>query len=83
MFQRFQKNHQSQYLAKTWQQTLRKREITKNNYHATGDIKKAKAFVTMISNFTFQTNTRDSEHVIFSSDAIAVPLRPAYVFAAF
>jgi hypothetical protein len=79
MFWTQQKNNQ--HFSKTWQQALKRREIEKNNYHATGDIKKAKAFVAMVSNFTFPIkNEQETEHVIFSSEALAVPLVPAYTF---
>ena len=81
MFWSNQKNKQ-QYLAKTWQQTLRKREIEKNNYRVTGDLKKAKIFVSLVSNFTFPPMDNQAfEHVIFSSDTLAVPLRPAYAIS--
>ena len=81
MFWTYQKNNE-QYFAKTWQQTLRRREIQRNNYRVTGDLKKAKAFVTMLSSFTFRPmNNHSSEHVIFSKDALAIPLGPTYVLA--
>ena len=82
MFQTYQNKNQSQFLARTWQKALQKREMQKNSYRATGDIKKAKAFVKMVSNFSFKTDfERATEHVIFSSEALAAPLRPAYLFA--
>ena len=80
MFWTNQKNNQH-YLAKTWQQALKQREIEKNNYRVTGDLKKAKSFVSLVSNFTFpETDNHASEHVIFSAYAFTVPLRLAYIF---
>lgn len=80
MFHIFNKNYQNKYLAKTWQNKLCKREVCKNNYHAIGDIKKAKAFTSALASFSFSSDfARTVEHVIFSSDVLAVPL-PAYAY---
>lgn len=80
MFHTINKNYQNKHLAKTWQNKLSKREVCKNNYHATGDIKKAKAFISTFATFSFKSDFAQTvEHVIFSSDALAVPL-PAYAY---
>jgi hypothetical protein len=77
----YTKNYQSQFLAKTWQKALRQREIEKNNFHATGDIKKAKAFVKMVNNFTFKTDfSKLGEQIIFSSESLVIPLLPVYAW---
>ena len=79
----FQKNTcQSIYLGKTWQQSLKKREVVKNNYHATGSIKKAKNFVRTAANFAFQTNAEKTpEQIVFSNDLFNIPLEVSFVFA--
>ncbi len=61
MFQIYKKTYQTKYLAKTWQQALRSREITKNNYRVTGDMKKAKAFTRMVSQWNKFTHLRVGE----------------------
>ncbi len=67
MFQTYIKNYQSKLSANTWQQSLRNKEIARNSYLTHGDIKKAKAFVNMVSNFKFQTiQQTPTEQVIFS-----------------
>lgn len=82
MFQTYQKNFQTRYLARTWQQALKKKELAKNNYRATGDLKKAKAFVNTIMNYAPHTHfVSHGEHVIFSNDRLLEPLSPVYVFA--
>jgi len=79
MFYIFNKNQQSQNLSRTWQQAMKNREIAKNNYHATGDLKQAKDFVKMVSNFRFEnTFEKLSEHVIFSTEDLAIPILPAW-----
>jgi hypothetical protein len=85
MFYTNTKNYQTKHLAKTWQNALQKREIEKNNYHVTGDIKKAKAFVRMVENFTFKTDdfTQLVEKTIFSNDLLTIPISPLYLFANF
>ena len=80
----YTKNHQTRYFSKTWQLALRKREIEKNNFHATGNLKKAKAFVRMVENFTFHTNSHfvdfaeAVEYTIFPGDPLTIPLRASY-----
>ncbi|HWY78833.1 MAG TPA: hypothetical protein VNW29_00590 [Candidatus Sulfotelmatobacter sp.] len=81
MFKTYQKNYQSKNFAKIWKHALHNREIAKNGYHATGDIKKAKAFAKMVSTVVFRTDFESStEHVIFSNTAWAIPLRAVFVF---
>ena len=81
MFWTSEKNNQ-QYLAKTWQQMLRKRQIEKNNYHATGNLKKAKIFVSLVSHFAFpSTENHESEQVIFSNQSIPLPGHQAYSYS--
>jgi hypothetical protein len=72
IFDKFQLQHYSL----TWQQTLRSREIAKNGYRALGDIKKAKAFVKNISNYSQQTYIESfREIVIFSLyDLAEIPI---------
>jgi hypothetical protein len=75
-------NYQTKHLAKTWQNALQKREVERNNYHVTGDIKKAKAFVRMVENFTFKTDfSQLVEQTIFSNDLLTIPISPLYLFA--
>ena len=77
----YTKTYQSPSFSHTWQKALRQREIEKNNFRAIGDIKKAKAFVKMVNNFTFKTELEKfGEQLIFSSDSLAVPLLPLYAF---
>ena len=71
MFQTFIKNYQAKNIAINWQQTLQKKEIVKNNYRVTGNIKKAKVFVNNITNYIPHTHfASHREHVIFSSEAL-------------
>ena len=73
MFYTNTKNYQTRHLAKTWQYALQKREVERNNYRITGDIKKAKAFVRMVENFTFKKEFSNSdEQTIFSKDPFAI-----------
>lgn len=57
MFQNNHKKNQSQ--ATTWLQMLQKREIEKNNYRATGDLRKAKEFVNMLLRYPSLDYTRN------------------------
>lgn len=78
------KSSQNNYLSQTWKQALQKREMEKNNYHMTGNLKKAKAFVKMVGDFTFQTDfAKFGEQIIFSSDSLVIPLLPAFAPVAF
>lgn len=83
MFNTYIKNYQTKYLSKTWLQVLRKREVKKNNYRVSGSIKKAKAFVRMVNNFTFETDfAKLGEQIIFSSDSLVAPLLlPTFLYA--
>lgn len=72
--------NQLHYSAQTWQQTLKNREIAKNNFRVTKDMRKAKAFVSAVTNFTFSNEvTLVKEFIIFSSDLLAVPLDTFFV----
>ncbi len=63
----YTKNYQTNHQARTWQQALQKREVERNNYHVTGDIKKAKEFVKMVDSFIFQTTIANTnEQIIFA-----------------
>jgi len=74
MFQRINKNYQSKKLANTWQQSLRNRQIAKNNFQVHGDIKKANAFVQMVANYSFVPVEKSSnEKIIFSLDSAVAP----------
>jgi hypothetical protein len=72
------KNYQTRHLSKTWQLALKRREIEKNNFRATGDLKKAKAFVKMFENFRFHIDFVDFvqtvEHIVFPADSLTIPL---------
>lgn len=78
------KNYQTRYFSKTWQVALRKREIEKNNFRATGDIKKAKIFVKMVENITFHTELTNfvetMEYTIFPEDSIIPILQYSMLF---
>lgn len=66
MIQTIIKNYQSTYLANTWRQAVRKRVITKNNFQATGDIKKAKTFFSAVISYKPHTHfVSHGEHVVF------------------
>lgn len=49
MFERFFQNKIELKTAKTWKAALQTREIQRNNYHATGDIKNAREFAKVMS----------------------------------
>jgi hypothetical protein len=38
------KNKQNRLLSKTWRTALTSREVERNNYHVTGDLKRAREF---------------------------------------
>ena len=81
MFHTIIKNYQSKLSGSTWQKTLRNKEVAKNNYQVNGDIKKAKAFVSMASHYTFEpVSPEPLEHIIFSYDKLTVALNPAYSY---
>lgn len=66
MIQTIIKNYQSTYLAHTWRQTVKKRVITKNNFQATGDIKKAKTFLSALTSYKPHAHfVSHGEHVVF------------------
>lgn len=48
-FSTFIKNIQRRRLSKTWHTMLLEREITKNNFLATGDVRKAKKFASAVT----------------------------------
>lgn len=78
------KKYQLMNNSQTWQQSLKNKEVTKNNFRATKDIKKAKAFVNAIANFNFCFEFESKkELVIFSSDLLEIPLSPAFTFSMF
>jgi hypothetical protein len=63
------------YHSQTWQQALRKKEVEKNSYRFTDNIKKAKAFAKILNNFTFCSDFKEfGEQIIFSRDLLDVPL---------
>jgi len=72
------KNSQTRHFSKAWQIALRRREVEKNNFRATGNLKQAKEFVKMVQNFRFHTEFADFaevvEHTIFPGDSIIIPL---------
>jgi hypothetical protein len=75
MFNTTIKKFQQYNSSQTWRQSLRNRVITKNNYRANGNIKKAKAFVHLFSEYSFSPAAITSaEQIIFPAD---VPL--AYI----
>ena len=81
MFQTIIKMYQSQCSANNWQQTIRTREIAKNNYRVTGDVKKAKAFIKSVTTYKPHTHFAEhGEHVIFSNERLALATEPAYSF---
>ena len=74
MFQKIINKYQTTYSANNWEKTIKNREVAKNNFRATGDIKKAKAFVNSITMYRPHTHFAEhGEHIIFS-------LEPAYTF---
>jgi hypothetical protein len=76
MFKTFTNN------SRTWQLMLQNKQVTKNNYRVTNDLKKAKAFVTIVSNFDFSYEFETKkEFVIFSNDLLGVPLAYAFAFS--
>lgn len=82
MFQKYIKKYKTNLSANMWQQTLRKREMAKNNFRLMGDVKKANAFVNTTMQYSPHTHfVSHGEHVIFSSEMLLDPLIPAYVFA--
>lgn len=79
MFYTIIKKYQSNNTANTWKQIIKNREIAKNNYHATGDINKAKAFVNAITQYKPHTHFTDhGEHVLFSNQELILASEPAY-----
>jgi len=61
-----QKNYQSQKFANTWQKTLQNKEVLRNNYQVTGDIKKAKMFVKIVNEYSPHTHgPKHEERIIF------------------
>lgn len=48
-FKALVKNRQTRYTGKTWHERMVQREIIKNNFHATGNLQKAKVFANTIS----------------------------------
>jgi hypothetical protein len=79
MFQTIIKKYQLTYSANNWEQTIKNREVAKNNYRATGDIKKAKAFVNSVVMYKPHTHfVEHGEHVIFSNQGLALAPEPAY-----
>ena len=81
MFQTITKKYLLNYSAQDWQQTIRNREIAKNNYRATGDIKKAKAFANSIAMYKPQTHVVEhKEHIIFNFEGLHLAPEPAYKF---
>lgn len=78
---KIQLEYNVEYNAQVWQQTLKNREVAKNNYRVTKDIRKAKAFVAAVSNYTFSSEVNIAkEFIIFSGDLLAVPLNPLFAF---
>ena len=76
IFERYFNKNKKIKEAKTWMTLLQAREIEKNNFHATGDIKEAKIFAAAImEETTFPMQTQFPENVIepiviFSSDIL-------------
>lgn len=63
------------YVSNNWKKSLRNREIAKNNYRLSGDMKKAKAFVKLIQNRSIVKNNPSLtffETVIYSRDTLSV-----------
>jgi len=83
MFNKYVKNVPNYYVSHNWKKTLRNREIAKNNYRLSGDIKKANAFVKLVQNCSVKRNTvyhTFFETVIYSNDTNSVPLLPVFTF---
>ncbi|HSX09640.1 MAG TPA: hypothetical protein VLF93_05785 [Candidatus Saccharimonadales bacterium] len=75
MFYFITNNYQTNHNAKNWQTVLERKEIERNNFHATGNIKKAKEFVKLIERFNSQvTFVQPQELPLFSKESLAVPL---------
>jgi hypothetical protein len=80
MFMQLINRYQSKNSANSWKQILQKKQILKNNFRSTGDINKAKLFAKDIASYTPHTHfATHGEHVIFSSELLAIPLEPAYI----
>jgi len=79
MFQKFTKNYQAVHVANNWLQTIKNREMVKNNFRTTGDIKKAKVFVNTVTMYQPHTHFADhGEHIIFSFGDLALAPEPVY-----
>jgi hypothetical protein len=49
----FVKNSQTRKLSKTWHTMIAEKEVARNNFLATGNIKNAKRFASSVTNFKF------------------------------
>lgn len=69
-FNTFIKNKQRRLLSKTWREKLVSREIEKNNFRTTGNIKKAKVFANSVALYHEQVkipvNQFTEQTIIFS-----------------
>jgi len=75
MFYFITKMYQTNHTAKNWQTALERKEVERNNFHATGNIKKAKEFVKLVEGFNSQiTFVQPHELTLFAKESIAVPL---------
>ncbi len=74
MFTTVIKKLQQQNYSQTWQQSLKNKQVTKNSYQTYGDVKKAKAFVYMVSNYScIPVSKVSNEKIIFSIDMVVTP----------
>ena len=73
-FKTFVKNNQTRKLSKTWHTMIAEKEVARNNYLATGDIRNAKKFAVAVRNFQFKPVTPKSNPVeptvIFTKDMV-------------
>lgn len=53
-FQTLIKKKQNRLLSKTWRTMLTAREIERNNYHVTGDLRKAREFAFAAANYKIE-----------------------------
>ncbi len=65
-----------QNFGKTWQESLKNKEMIKNSYRVQGDLHMAKTFVKTLTNYQPHTHfEKHGEHIIFSAN---IALAPSY-----
>ena len=78
-FKTFVKNNQTRKLSKTWHTMIAEKEVARNNYLATGDIKRAKRFASKVTHLETITPSYTSVQptVIFTKE-MAKDYLPAF-----